>query len=179
MAKVMTNLPPPDVPENGAQSRPILIPEPWRTRVLAVARLTQHERGVLGMMGRGLENKEIQTELNISKPTFGTYLARIRHKLELGDNRDTIIVATIWLYCLGKHDDKFNKKIRLTRHPQQVLTELAKGLDNEEVAAALGVSLSQVKRHLEYFRTQLNMPRRRELVVYAALQQALQYNDLP
>lgn len=52
----------------------------------------------------------------------------------------------------------------LTRREREVLTSVARGYDNREIADELGISVRTVSRHLENIRGKLGSRRRSELV---------------
>jgi two-component system response regulator NreC len=55
----------------------------------------------------------------------------------------------------------------LTEREHEVLTELAEGASNDEIAAQLGISSKTVNRHRENLMRKLNLHSRAELVKYA------------
>lgn len=55
----------------------------------------------------------------------------------------------------------------LTEQEKKVLKLVAKARTNKEIAAALGISLSTVKRHLEHILKKLQVKNRVEAAVYA------------
>jgi DNA-binding NarL/FixJ family response regulator len=64
-----------------------------RTTQARVEPLTDRERDVLSLVGRGASNKEIATELGISTKTVETYKARITDKLGLRSRTDMVRFA--------------------------------------------------------------------------------------
>lgn len=61
-----------------------------------LARLTDRERQVFALMGRGLETRAIATHLNLSVKTIETYHARIKEKLGLKTAHELIRAAVSW-----------------------------------------------------------------------------------
>ena len=59
----------------------------------ALAALTDREREVLGLVGRGLTNEEIGRELFMSPATAKTHVARIMSKLQARDRVHLVVVA--------------------------------------------------------------------------------------
>ena len=55
----------------------------------------------------------------------------------------------------------------LTGQEKKVLERVARARTNKEIAAALGISLSTVKRHLEHIMKKLHVKNRVEAAVYA------------
>ena len=58
-----------------------------------LAELTEREREVLTLIGRGLNNEEIADELVISPATAKTHVSRIMSKLEARDRAQLVVVA--------------------------------------------------------------------------------------
>lgn len=58
-------------------------------------RLTPRERDVLERLGRGLQNREIAAELNISPRTVEVYKARMMEKLECSNLADVVRVSLL------------------------------------------------------------------------------------
>lgn len=61
-------------------------------------RLTDREREVLGMIGRGLATSSIALELGLSVKTIETYQARIKEKLGLASGHDMVVAAITWAH---------------------------------------------------------------------------------
>jgi len=58
-----------------------------------LAELTQREREVLALVGRGLSNQEIAAELTVSKATARTHVSRAMVKLGARDRAQLVVVA--------------------------------------------------------------------------------------
>jgi len=61
-----------------------------------VDRLTDREREVFGLIGRGLGTREIAEALKLSAKTVETYHARIKEKLGLANGHELIRAAIAW-----------------------------------------------------------------------------------
>jgi DNA-binding NarL/FixJ family response regulator len=59
----------------------------------ALAGLTDREREVLTLIGRGLNNAELAVELVISPLTAKTYVSRLLTKLDVRDRAQLVIAA--------------------------------------------------------------------------------------
>ncbi len=59
-------------------------------------RLTDRERQVLSMIGRGLSTSSIARELGLSVKTIETYQARLKEKLGLASGHDLVVAAITW-----------------------------------------------------------------------------------
>lgn len=64
---------------------------PWETPRLAV--LTAREREVFELVGRGLSNAEIMSELFLSEPTVKTHVSHILAKLGARDRVQAVVIA--------------------------------------------------------------------------------------
>ncbi|MCX4776639.1 response regulator [Streptomyces sp. NBC_01264] len=74
-------------------ARPDPDPEPAPARRTAVGGITDREREVLTLVGRGLSNAEIAAELTISVATAKAHLARLFTKLDARDRVHLVILA--------------------------------------------------------------------------------------
>jgi DNA-binding NarL/FixJ family response regulator len=59
---------------------------------------------------------------------------------------------------------EFQRDTSLTARERDVLRALARGFDNQEIAAELAISIRTVNRHLESIRDKLGTRRRSELM---------------
>jgi DNA-binding NarL/FixJ family response regulator len=61
-----------------------------------VADLSDRELEVFGMLGRGLNTRQISDQLNLSFKTVQVYCARIKEKLNLANINELITQAVRW-----------------------------------------------------------------------------------
>ncbi|MEZ4503441.1 MAG: response regulator transcription factor [Dehalococcoidia bacterium] len=69
------------------------VPEVARSDVPQLGELTEREREVLSLVGRGLSNAEIAEELVISPATAKTHVSRVMSKLDARDRAQLVVVA--------------------------------------------------------------------------------------
>ena len=141
----------------------------WAVRLERIGALSAGERGVLGMVGRGLENKEIVFELNIAQSSLTTFLSRIRAKLVLEQERSVVIVAALWLHGHGRIEPKLTRPCCFSPRQEELLALLGEGVDNGTIEQRLELSPTGVEKHIRAIRDILGIHRRRELVIYAAV----------
>ncbi|MEP7304644.1 MAG: response regulator transcription factor [Acidobacteriota bacterium] len=67
-----------------------------RNAITSFERLTDREREVLGLMGRGLGTRDVAQHLGLSMKTIETYQARIKVKLGLKSGHELIRAAVSW-----------------------------------------------------------------------------------
>jgi DNA-binding NarL/FixJ family response regulator len=68
-------------------------PEPPRRDVPGLAELTPREREILALVGKGLSNAEIATELVLSPLTVKTHVSRLFLKLHARDRAQCVVIA--------------------------------------------------------------------------------------
>jgi len=66
---------------------------PVPARHAALQQLTEREREVLGLVGRGLSNTEIAEQLVVSHATAKTHVVRILAKLQARDRAQLVVMA--------------------------------------------------------------------------------------
>jgi DNA-binding NarL/FixJ family response regulator len=69
------------------------LPEPRRSPDLQMKGVTEREREVLQLIGRGLSNSELATHLHLSLATIKTHVGRLLAKLEARDRAQLVIAA--------------------------------------------------------------------------------------
>lgn len=67
-----------------------------RDEAAPLERLTDREREVFALIGRGLATRDIATQLDLSTKTIETYQARIKEKLGLASGHELIRAAVSW-----------------------------------------------------------------------------------
>jgi len=68
-------------------------PESPRADTSRLNELTEREREVLALIGRGLSNQEIADELVISPATAKTHVSRVMMKLDARDRSQLVVIA--------------------------------------------------------------------------------------
>lgn len=70
------------------------------------------------------------------------------------------------LIAFDKSDRSGVNTAQLTDREREVLTELAKGISNEEIAKRLFISINTVKKHISSIMSKLNLQNRMQLILY-------------
>jgi len=70
------------------------------------------------------------------------------------------------LISFDKSDMSGNSAFQLTDREMEVLTELAKGISNEEISKRLFISVNTVKKHISNIMLKLNLQNRMQLILY-------------
>ncbi|ATG51597.1 DNA-binding response regulator [Brachybacterium vulturis] len=73
--------------------RVVQTPEPAQQDAAVLAPLTDREREVLTLMGRGFSNQEIGAELFVAEATVKTHVGRVLAKLRARDRVQAVIIA--------------------------------------------------------------------------------------
>ncbi|GAA1489902.1 response regulator [Brachybacterium sacelli] len=74
-------------------ARVVATPEPQEKDASSLASLTEREREVLTLMGRGCSNQEIGAELFVAEATVKTHVGRVLAKLGARDRVQAVIIA--------------------------------------------------------------------------------------
>ncbi|WP_193105319.1 response regulator transcription factor [Brachybacterium sp. FME24] len=74
-------------------ARVVATPEPQQKDTSVLEVLTDREREVLTLMGRGFSNQEIGAELFVAEATVKTHVGRVLSKLEARDRVQAVIIS--------------------------------------------------------------------------------------
>lgn len=74
-------------------ARVVATPEPQEKDTSMLEALTEREREVLTLMGRGYSNQEIGAELFVAEATVKTHVGRVLAKLEARDRVQAVIIS--------------------------------------------------------------------------------------
>lgn len=100
------------------------------------AGLTARETEIVAHVAEGRANKEIATTMSISIKTVETHLSNVFAKLGVSNRREVMN----WARDRGMAEDP-----PITERQSEVLTLIARGLRNVEIATRLGVTTSEVE----------------------------------
>ena len=64
----------------------------------SIKKLSDRELDVLGLIGKGLDNHQIASQLHIDSTTVATYRARIKEKLDLKDATELLQFGIRWVH---------------------------------------------------------------------------------
>lgn len=124
--------------------------------------LSAREREVALLLARGESNAGIARELHLSDHTVRAHVSRV---LVAFGAASRIVVAA----ALADRDPLTGTAIALTPRQRAVADQVARGLGNSAIAAALGISVKTVEKHLTDIRLRWGVSTRGELARLARL----------
>lgn len=145
----------------------------WRRRIEAIADLPQAERAILDLLGRGLDNKMIAHELDISLSKLGYMLQSIRNKIGLPRERDVVVLAALWRQGATLDPRAIEQINSLTAQQRAVFEQLGKGDGNELIATTLCIAKSTLDVHIKLLKSRLNLPNTRTLIAASVFWQSI------
>jgi DNA-binding NarL/FixJ family response regulator len=124
---------------------------------------TPREMQVVRLVARGMTNMKIAAELDLSPLTVKTHVARIGVKFGTGDRAGIVGTAIrrglLQVRVTGLTPPGFDEGLF------DVLVRIARGLDNREIAADLGLPYETVKSRVRRLLAVLGVCSREEAVV--------------
>jgi len=136
----------------------------------------RREAEVLGLVARGKTNQEIAATLFLSAGTVRKHLEHIYTKLGAATRTQAALTALEALEARTRVDGPHAKTqdasinpFGLTSRESQILTILAEGKSNTEIATELAVSPQTVKKHLDHIYIKLDVRGRTDAAVRARL----------
>jgi DNA-binding NarL/FixJ family response regulator len=129
-------------------------------------RLTPRERDIVELLLLGCDNTEISKKLNIAPRTVKAHLSRLYLRFGINDGIKRVklcnLVVSGELLC----SDQLPKAVHADQRKQQVMELVAIGLNNRQMAAAMGTSEHIIKSNLRYIYDTLGLWNRLELALW-------------
>jgi DNA-binding NarL/FixJ family response regulator len=132
--------------------------------------LTPRLREVFSLVAQGLNNKQIADQLGIAENTVNSYYVKYLQRTLHAHNRAHLIAIAYRLGLLDPGDASEALRERLTDltpRLREVISLVAQGLNNKQIADQLSVTENTVKNHLKYVLAKLDARDRAQLVAIA------------
>ena len=137
-------------------------------RILPWERLTQREKEVVPYIVKGLENKEIANELNISEQTVKNHITSIFKKLDTKNRLQIIYFAIRDGFVKPEPEQRLDWN-SLTKRESEIAYWKTMGYSNREIIDNFNLKEQTVKNHMTHVYMKLGITKDEELLYHAML----------
>lgn len=128
-------------------------------------RLTPRERDIIGLLLQGCDNTEIGRNLNIAPRTVKAHFSRLYLRFGIVDGIKRVKLCKLVASEASTHTDYAGKLVH-ENACKQVLELVAQGLNNRQMAIAMGTSEYIIKNNLRSLYDKLGVWNRLELALW-------------
>jgi DNA-binding NarL/FixJ family response regulator len=128
--------------------------------------LTPRERDVIKLLLLGCDITEISKTLNIAPRTVKAHFSRIYLRYGISGGIKRVKLATLVLSEPFVHTDRVHTSVDANERERQVIELVAQGLNNRQMAIAMGISEHAIKNNLKSIYDRLGVWNRLELALW-------------
>jgi DNA-binding NarL/FixJ family response regulator len=139
------------------------------------AQLTPREREIIELLLLGCDITEISKILTIAPRTVKAHFSRIYLRFGIMGGIKRVKLATLLLSERMMRADRVNPSIEATARDRQLIELVAQGLNNRQMAVALGTSEYTIKNDLKCIYDRLGVWNRLELALWYEGHQRMEF----
>jgi DNA-binding NarL/FixJ family response regulator len=128
--------------------------------------LTPRERDVIKLLLLGCDITEISKTLNIAPRTVKAHFSRIYLRYRISGGIKRVKLATLLLSEPFMGTDRVQESVNANERERQVIELVAQGLNNRQMAIAMGISEHVIKNNLKSIYDRLGVWNRLELALW-------------
>jgi DNA-binding NarL/FixJ family response regulator len=131
-----------------------------------VTRLTPREREIIELLLMGCDIREISEHLNIAPRTVKAHLGRIYLRFGIAGGVKRVKLVAVFLSERLTQAEQVHAPVNAQDRKQQVIKLVAQGLNNREMAVAMGIPEGVIKNDLKSIYDSLGVWNRLELALW-------------
>jgi DNA-binding NarL/FixJ family response regulator len=128
--------------------------------------LTPRERDIVELLLLGCDNTEIGKNLNIAPRTVKAHFSRLYLRFGIADGIKRVKLCNLVISEEFMRTDRGDKSFDANERKQQVIELVAEGLNNRQMAVAMGTSQHVIKNNLRSIYDKLGLWNRLELALW-------------